>query len=119
YLRQKIVEIADLLMQLQVTLLTQAERYQEVILPGYTHLQRAQPVRLAHHLLAYAAMFERDCARLQDSWQRVNQSPLGACALAGTGFATDPEYSAKLLGFDAVYSNSMDAVSDRDYMIEF
>ncbi len=119
YLRQEIVAITGLLTQLQATLITQAERYKEVILPGYTHLQRAQPVRLAHHLLAYVAMFERDSARLMDCWQRVNQSPLGACALAGSSFAIEPNFTAKLLAFDAVYANSMDAVSDRDYMVEF
>lgn len=119
YLRKHIVDIAQLITQLQMVLLTQAELNQQVILPGYTHLQRAQPIRLAQHFLAYVAMLERDCQRLIDSWQRVNLSPLGACALAGTGFAIDPMYTAHLLGFDGIYTNSMDAVSDRDYMIEF
>jgi argininosuccinate lyase len=119
YLREAVVEIVAVLTQLQATLLAQADQHRAVILPGYTHLQRAQPIRLAQHFLAYVAMFSRDCARLVQSWERINQSPLGAAALAGTRFAIDPEYVAENLGFAGVYSNSMDAVSDRDFIIEF
>lgn len=119
YLRQELVAILDLITQLQATLVAQAARYKDVILPGYTHLQRAQPVRLAQHFLAYAAMFDRDCERLKNSWQRINQSPLGAAALAGTRFKIKPELVADSLGFDGVYTNSMDAVSDRDFVVEF
>jgi len=119
YLRNEVVNISDLLIQLQATLVEQADRYRDVILPGYTHLQRAQPVRLAQHFLAYVAMFDRDSARLQNNWLRINQSPLGAAALAGTRFKIEPEHVANNLGFDGVYSNSMDAVSDRDFIVEF
>ncbi|HVV69391.1 MAG TPA: argininosuccinate lyase [Gammaproteobacteria bacterium] len=119
YLRRHIIAITDLLTKLNATLLHQAEQHQNVILPGYTHLQRAQPILLPLHFLAYSAMFARDCARLKDSWSRVNQSPLGAAALAGTRFPTDPHYTAQSLGFDGVYANSLDAVSDRDFVVEF
>jgi argininosuccinate lyase len=119
YLRQQVLQIADLLTQLQSTLREQAAHHQTVILPGYTHLQRAQPVRLSHHFLAYIAMFHRDCDRLIHSWSRINQSPLGAAALAGTRFKIDPAYLAQTLGFEGTYTNSMDAVSDRDFVIEF
>lgn len=119
FLRRSVVVIVELLMQLQSVLLLQAEQQQHVILPGYTHLQRAQPIRLAHHFLAYVAMFARDSERLQNSWQRINQSPLGAAALAGTRFAIDPHHVANNLGFDGVYGNSLDAVSDRDFVVEF
>jgi argininosuccinate lyase len=88
-------------------------------MPGYTHLQRAQPVLLAHHLLAYFEMFQRDRDRLSDCLQRVNVLPLGAAALAGTSFPIDPAYTAKLLDFPAVAANSMDAVADRDFLLEF
>ncbi len=119
YLRAEVVAILDLLLQLQTVLLEQAHTHRDVILPGYTHLQRAQPVRLAQHFLAYVSMFDRDAQRLKNSWQHINQSPLGAAALAGTRFNIDPEYVADHLGFDGVYSNSMDAVSDRDFVVEF
>jgi argininosuccinate lyase len=119
YLRKKTVYTVALLTQLIKVLIQQAERYQDIILPGYTHLQRAQPIRLAQHFLAYAAMFMRDSARLQNSWARVNQSPLGAAALAGTSLPIDRHYVAKELGFDTIYLNSLDAVSDRDFIVEF
>lgn len=119
YLRAAIVDIAALLIQLQTVLLAQADQHRDVILPGYTHLQRAQPVRLAHHFLAYVSMFDRDLTRLKNSWMQVNQSPLGAAALAGTRFPIDPMHVASSLGFDGTYANSMDAVSDRDFVIEF
>ncbi len=88
-------------------------------MPGYTHLQRAQPVLLSHHLLAYVEMLQRDVERLKDSLKRVNQLPLGSCALAGTSLPIDRAYVAKLLDFEGVSQNSIDAVSDRDFVIEF
>jgi len=119
YLRRQMVVIIELLTQLQLSLVKQAEKNLAVILPGYTHLQRAQPIRLAQHFLAYAAMFNRDSARLKDAWLRTNVSPLGAAALAGTTFPIDRHYLAESLGFDGIYSNTMDAVSDRDFVVEF
>jgi argininosuccinate lyase len=100
-------------------MIEQAEHHVETIMPGYTHLQRAQPVRLAHHLLAYVSMFERDIERFVDSYKRVNTCPLGAGAIAGTTFPIDRHFVAKQLGFERIYDNSMDAVSDRDYLVEF
>ncbi|SEN46764.1 argininosuccinate lyase [Lihuaxuella thermophila] len=119
YVRKQTVEMVRLLTQLQRVLIEQAEQHVDTILPGYTHLQRAQPVRFAHHLLAYVSMFERDIERLIDSYKRVNTCPLGAGAIAGTTFPTDRHMVAKHLGFDRIYDNSMDAVSDRDYLVEF
>ncbi|MDF3054320.1 MAG: argH, partial [Gammaproteobacteria bacterium] len=119
YLRREVLTIIDLLNQLRSVLIQKAAEHEQVILPGYTHLQRAQPIRLAHHFLAYAAMFERDAIRLKNNWAQINISPLGAAALAGSSFKTDPAYTAKLLGFDGTYANSLDAVSDRDFMVEF
>ncbi|MNJ33834.1 Argininosuccinate lyase [compost metagenome] len=119
YLRKRVVEFVGLLSDLQEALLNQAKQNLTTILPGYTHLQRAQPILLAHHLMAYVSMFQRDIERLQDSYKRINVLPLGAGALAGTTFAIDRHYSAKLMNFDAVYDNSLDAVSDRDFIIEF
>lgn len=119
YLRRKVVGLIDLLKQLQQTLLKKAEQNSEVLMPGYTHLQRAQPILFSHHLLAYISMFQRDIERLQDSFARINQLPLGACALAGTGFPIDRKLVAKILNFDSLYENSIDAVSDRDFCVEF
>ena len=119
YLRSKVVALVGALKELQEALLTQARENQGVIMPGYTHLQRAQPILFAHHLLAYVAMLQRDIARLQESWPRINQLPLGAGALAGTGFPIDRQMVADLLKFDSLYENSIDAVSDRDFCIEF
>lgn len=119
YLRDEINAITAALKGLQATLLHLAEKHIDYIMPGYTHMQRAQPVLLSHYLLAYIEMFERDRERLKDSLKRVNVLPLGACALAGTSLPTDRDYVAKLLGFDRVAENSMDAVSDRDFAIEF
>lgn len=119
YLRNQIVIISDLIVKLQETLLQMAHKHQEFILPGYTHLQRAQPICLAQHWFAYISMLQRDVERLQNLWQRVNKSPLGACALAGTTFSTNRHFVAKLLGFDGIYLNTLDAVSDRDFIIEF
>ncbi len=119
YLRDKIQAILALLTQVQEALYEQAQANVETILPGYTHLQRAQPVSFAHHLLAYFWMFQRDKERLKDSQKRVNGLPLGAGALAGTTFPINRERVAELLDFDFVYPNSMDAVSDRDFILEF
>ena len=119
YLRDVITETHDLLAALQQVLVTLADRYQSVVLPGYTHLQRAQPVLLGHHLLAYYEMFSRDRGRLEDCFRRVNVLPLGAGALAGTVLPIDRQFVARELGFESVCENSMDAVSDRDFAIEF
>ncbi len=105
--------------QLLCVLLDRAEVDLDVIIPGYTHLQAAQPVLLAHHWLAYVAMLERDRERLRDWQRRLDRSPLGAGALAGTPYPTDPSYTAQLLGFTDVYGNSLDAVSDRDFAVEW
>lgn len=109
----------ELIRELQKALVNKAEQHIETILPGYTHLQRAQPVSFAHHLLAYFWMLERDKSRFTESLKRINISPLGAAALAGTTFPIDRKYTAELLGFDEVYLNSLDAVSDRDFIVEF
>lgn len=119
YLREEILQIIDLILPLQHALIEQATQHLDTLLPGYTHLQRAQPVRLAHHLLAYVSMLQRDTQRLIDSWPRINTLPLGAGALAGSGYPIDRQYTATLLRFDNLYTNSMDAVSDRDFIIEF
>ena len=103
---------------LLAVLAKRAEEHLDTLLPGYTHLQRAQPVRLAHHLMAWASMLERDHARLGDAARRMNLSPLGSGALAGTGFDIDREATAKALGFDGVTDNSLDAVADRDFLVE-
>ncbi len=119
YLKDEIDRIIVLLRGLQVALLNLAEEHVETVMPGYTHLQRAQPVTLAHHLMAYRCMFERDEARLADCRRRTDVMPLGAGALAGTTFPIDREYVAEQLGFEAVSENSLDAVSDRDFAVEF
>lgn len=119
YLRSEIDQILQQLRQWQRTLLDLAESHVETLIPGYTHLQRAQPLSLAHHLLAYVEMAERDIERLRQIRERVNVSPLGAGALAGTTFPIDRHYTAELLGFREPYRNSLDAVSDRDFAIEF
>ncbi|MBW4485420.1 MAG: argininosuccinate lyase [Tildeniella torsiva UHER 1998/13D] len=119
YLRAQIEAIQGQLRQYQRTLLGIAEENVETLIPGYTHLQRAQPLSLAHHLLAYFDMAQRDWERLHDLQKRVNISPLGCGALAGTTFPIDRQYSAELLGFEKVYGNSLDGVSDRDFAIEF
>jgi argininosuccinate lyase len=104
---------------LRETLIEMASRYAEVILPGYTHLQRAQPVVLGHHLLAYQEMFERDTSRFLDCRRRADEMPLGAAALAGSPYPLDREWTARELGFAGISRNSLDAVSDRDYVVEF
>lgn len=119
YLRTKVVHLLELLKDVQQALLSQAKANGHAIMPGYTHLQRAQPILFAHHLLAYVAMFQRDIERLQDSWPRINQLPLGAGALAGTGFPIDRLMVVEMLRFDGLYENSIDAVSDRDFIVEF
>lgn len=119
YLRSATKEIGKLIVQLQRVLIYKAEKYFGTLMPGYTHLQRAQPVMLSHHLLAYVSMLERDHARLDDCLKRLNKSPLGAAGLAGTSFPLDRMRVAKKLHFDGIVENSIDAVSDRDYLIEF
>ena len=119
YLRDQILNIQGQLRELQQVFLGLAEQHVETLIPGYTHLQRAQPVSLAHHLLAYFQMFQRDWQRLGEIYQRVNVSPLGSGALAGTTFPIDRHYAAELLNFGGVYANSLDGVSDRDFAIEF
>ena len=119
YLRDEIDVVLGLLTQLNSTLLDLAGQHIATVMPGYTHLQRAQPVNLAHHLLAYCQMFYRDMERLRDCRRRVNVMPLGAGALAGTTFPLDREFVAKELGFDTITENSLDAVSDRDFAVEF
>ncbi len=118
YLRGQIDEIIAALKELITVIVEQAEANQDAIMPGYTHLQRAQPILFAHQLLAYAMMCKRDISRLQDCKKRMNLSPLGACALAGTTYPTDRAYAALLLGFDGITENSIDSVSDRDFCLE-
>ncbi|UOQ92591.1 argininosuccinate lyase [Halobacillus shinanisalinarum] len=119
YLKEKTTQLIQLVEAVQEALVSQADSHVETIIPGYTHLQRAQPVSFAHHLLAYFWMFERDKERLKDSVKRIDWSPLGAAALAGTPYAVDRQMTAETLGFDNVYPNSLDAVSDRDFILEF
>ncbi|WP_075982561.1 argininosuccinate lyase [Bacillus massilinigeriensis] len=119
YLRNQVEQIIELIIEMQNELITLAENHVETIMPGYTHLQRAQPISFAHHLLAYFWMLERDKRRYEDNLKRINVSPLGAGALAGTTFPIDRYLSAEILGFDSIYENSLDAVSDRDFIIEF
>ncbi|WP_147532619.1 argininosuccinate lyase [Bacillus marasmi] len=119
YLRNQLGLIIELIEELQSTLVEQAEKHVETIMPGYTHLQRAQPISFAHHLLAYFWMLERDKERYTQNLNRTNISPLGAGALAGTTFPINRHYSAELLEFDGIYENSLDAVSDRDFILEF
>ncbi|HEU5138999.1 MAG TPA: argininosuccinate lyase [Bacillales bacterium] len=119
YLKKQVGGILEVLEALQASLVGKAKENVRNILPGYTHLQRAQPVSFAHHLLAYFWMLERDYQRFAESVKRIDLSPLGAGALAGTTFPIDREYSAELLGFSSIYENSLDAVSDRDFIIEF
>ncbi len=119
YMRDEIVEIMRLLLNLESVLAYLSDRNLNIVMPGYTHMQRAQPVLLSQHLMAYAQMFDRDRMRLKDSLKRLNVSPLGSCALAGTSLPIDRQYVADLLGFDSVSENSIDAVSDRDFAIEF
>jgi argininosuccinate lyase len=119
YLTEEIKIIISDLKNLQKTILLLAKAHLDVILPGYTHLQPAQPVLLAHHLLAYIEMWKRDIDRFKDCYKRIDVMPLGSAALAGTSFPIDRDYVADLLGFSQVSANSMDAVSDRDFILEF
>ncbi len=119
YVRDAIAETVRGLRRLQDALVSVAEAHREAIMPGYTHLQRAQPVLLAHHLLAYFEMFDRDAERFVESARRTNVLPLGAGALAGVPYPVDREWVARELGFEGVSANSMDAVADRDYVVEY
>ncbi len=118
YLKEQTDEIVSLTKSLVAVLLDKADKHRLAIMPGYTHLQRAQPITFSHHLLAYASMFVRDIDRLCDCKKRMNISPIGSCALAGTTYNTDRMFEAKKLGFDGVTINSIDGVSDRDFAVE-
>ena len=118
YLREETELIISKIKKLLQSIIVQAEEHKETIMPGYTHLQRAQPITFGHHLMAYAMMFDRDIDRFNDCLKRINVSPIGSCALAGTTYDTDREMVAKALGFDGVTLNSIDGVSDRDFCVE-
>ena len=118
YLRNEVDEITALVKALIAAVTDKAEQYADTIMPGYTHLQRAQPITFGHHLMAYAQMFLRDCDRLADCRRRMNMSPIGCCALAGTTYDTDRRFEAAQLGFDGICLNSLDGVSDRDFCAE-
>ncbi len=118
YLRDKSEEVISLIKALVTAVVDKAEENADVIAPGYTHLQRAQPISFGHHLMAYAMMLLRDIARVGDAVKRMNYSPLGSCALAGTTYPTDRKFTAEKLGFDGVMQNSIDGVSDRDFCVE-
>ena len=119
YMKRQIVEIGELLLNFERELLTVAKKHDKTLMPGYTHLQRAQPITFAHHLLAYFNMLQRDFRRLLGVWEDADIMPLGAGAIAGTTFPIDRFYVAEQLHFEKVYANSMDAVSDRDYILNF
>ncbi|MCP4118926.1 MAG: argininosuccinate lyase, partial [Desulfobacteraceae bacterium] len=119
YLKAETQAVIERLFALQEVLVQVAEKHKDVVMPGYTHLQRAQPVLFAHHLMAYYEMFKRDRERMEDSLKRTDVMPLGSAALAGTTFPLNREYTRKLLGFSKVSDNSMDSVSDRDFSMEF
>ena len=119
YMKRQIVEIGELLLDFERELLTVAKKHDKTLMPGYTHLQRAQPITFAHHLLAYFNMLQRDFRRLLGVWEDADIMPLGAGAIAGTTFPIDRFYVAEQLHFEKVYANSMDAVSDRDYILNF
>lgn len=119
YMKRNIARLSEKLIAVLEALLAASKKYQDVILPGYTHMQRAQPVLFAHHMLAYFAMLERDFKRLEDCYDMCDMSPIGACALAGTTYPTHPGEEANDLHFASVYGNSLDAVSDRDYLLQF
>ena len=108
----------EALLKIREVLLTLAEKHTESTMPGFTHLQHAQPTTLAHHLLAYEQAFSRDFDRLAEAYARVNESPLGAAAFASTGYPIDREFTATLLGFDGLVTNTMDAVATRDFALE-
>lgn len=118
YLKEEIEDIKELLKQLLKTIVEKSKENLETVMPGYTHMQRAQPITFAHHLMAYAQMFLRDIERLEECYKRTNIMPLGSCALAGTTYNIDREYVKDLLNFEAITQNSLDGVSDRDFVIE-
>ncbi len=118
HLRAECDEIAALVRDVIAALTDKAEEYKDAIMPGYTHLQRAQPITFGHHLMAYAMMLLRDLDRIADCRRRMNVSPIGSCALAGTTYATDRRFEAEKLGFDGISQNSLDGVSDRDFAVE-
>ncbi len=118
YLRDESKKVTELLYGLVSVIADKAEEGSDAVVPGYTHLQRAQPISFGHHLLAYAQMFMRDITRVRDAVKRMNVSPIGSCALAGTTYDTDRAFEAELLGFDSVSANSIDGVSDRDFCVE-
>ncbi len=119
YLKKEVVNVKNLVLDLIKVIAGKAEEYSETVMPGYTHLQRAQPITFGHHLLAYGEMLLRDVSRLEDCLKRLDEMPLGSCALAGTTYPIDRTITADLLGFDRITNNSLDGVSDRDYCIEF
>ena len=119
YLKKEIVNVRNLVTDLLNVIADKAEKYSETVMPGYTHLQRAQPITFGHHLLAYGEMLLRDVSRLEDCLKRIDEMPLGSCALAGTTYPIDRTITAKLLNFERITNNSLDGVSDRDYCIEF
>lgn len=119
YIRDEIDCVCEALTNLIKAVVLKAEEYKDTVMPGYTHLQRAQPILFSHHFLAYAFMLERDILRLKDARSRLNVSPIGSCALAGTTYKTDRDFEAKELGFDSYCLNSIDGVSDRDFAVEF
>lgn len=119
YMRRHIAKLAEKLIAAEEALVGVSKKYKDVILPGYTHMQRAQPVLFAHHMMAYCAMLQRDFERLVGCYEMADASPLGACALAGTTYPTMPKETAEKLHFSKCYGNSLDAVSDRDYLIQF
>lgn len=118
YLKKQVIEIKQNLKNLIYTLLEKAKENMETIMPGYTHMQRAQPITFAHHLMAYVEMFKRDIERLTETYGRIDTCPIGSCALAGTTYNLDREFEAKELGFSKITNNSLDGVSDRDFIIE-
>ncbi len=119
YLKREVANVKKMLEDLLKVIADKAEKYSETVMPGYTHLQRAQPITFGHHLLAYGEMFLRDIKRLDDCCKRMDEMPLGSCALAGTTYPIDRNITKELLGFDRITNNSLDGVSDRDYCIEF
>ena len=119
YLRGEVLSISKKLIQLRQEIVNLAKKNSDAIMPGYTHLQRAQPVLLSHHLMAYYEMFSRDTERLKEGLKRINVMPLGSAALAGTTYPIDRAYVAELLNFPEISANSIDAVSDRDFIVEF
>ena len=119
YIRRQTLEVQKLIINLQKSIVNAADKYRKVIMPGYTHLQRAQPILLSHHLMAYFSMLARDFSRFKGAYERADIMPLGAGALAGTTFPIDRQQVADTLNFANIYNNSLDAVSDRDYILEF